>query len=516
MSAEYEEEYYNEEIEEYSDEHYQEILEEYRRRRLKETLIGPVISTVFHIGLILILAIFIVDKYKKEAPEIVVTMEQIEEVKIEEPPPVEEPIPEEVETTDVTEPVLTTIAIENVETNEAALEDVSDEAPSTDDDNQVEAISDVVVSPSAFASPSVFGGRSAAGRAGAVSKFGGSKVGQQSLLKALWWLAKVQNPDGSWGTDGQPAYTGLALLTFLAHGETQTSQSFGKTVKKAMEWLVNSPVETKKDHGYPHAIKTYAIAEAYAMTGVSILGEKMEECIEIIIDGIQDGGSYNYHYDKDESKKQDLSFAGWNYQALKAAYGAGCSNSELLSAIEKGVAWLKKHAASSDKGKGFPYAIKNGERKVIQNHTMRAVGCLCLQLFGEGATPEMTDELLSISTEDYQNLNWANPPKAALYGWYYATQAMFQAGGEKWKSWNKKFQKVLIDNQNPEGFWEYPGRRHGKGDELTTRVYATTLCALQLTVYYRYLPSTKVAIGNKEKKETKEKELIIELNFPHF
>ena len=34
-------------------------------------------------------------------------------------------------------------------------------------------------------------------------------------------------------------------------------------------------------------------------------------------------------------------------------------------------------------------------------------------------------------------------------------------------------------------------------NDLTAKVYATTLCALQLTVYYRYLPSTKGAIGDK-------------------
>ena len=81
----------------------------------------------------------------------------------------------------------------------------------------------MTVSPSAFASPDVFGGRSAAGRASAVSKFGGTSAGQNALKNALWWLAKVQNPDGSWGkmaTRYQRAWTSLALLTFLAHGET--------------------------------------------------------------------------------------------------------------------------------------------------------------------------------------------------------------------------------------------------------------------------------------------------------
>ncbi|MCM8532510.1 MAG: hypothetical protein NE330_15200, partial [Lentisphaeraceae bacterium] len=402
MSDEWIEEYDDEAYEEYddyalSDADILQIQEEYRKKRLIESLIGPVISTAFHVILIIILAIFITDKYKEEVPEITVVMEEVEEIKIEEPPPIEEPEPVVEETQDVTNPVLTTVAIENVDSNDAALEDTNDEAPSTEDDSTVEAVSDVTVSPSAFASPNVFGGRSAAGRASAVSKFGGSQVGQDSLLKALWWLAKVQNPDGSWGSTRQESFTGLALLTFLAYGETQLSKNFGKTVKKAMEWLAKSPPRPKDV--YAHAIKTYALAEAYAMTGVYMLEDAMNTNIRFVIDGMQKGGSYHYGYNLDESEKQDLSVAGWNYQALKAAYGAGCEEVGLNDAIYRGIDWLKARAAESETGNGFPY---NGAKGPVKKgkHTMRAVGVLCLQLFGEGADKAMTDEIKKIAEDD--------------------------------------------------------------------------------------------------------------------
>ena len=354
------EEYYDEEDLNHDELYNEDILaiqEEYRKRRLIESLVGPVISTIFHIGLIIILAILITDQYKNEATEIVVQMEEIEEVKIEEPPPVEEPIEEVIEETDVTNPVLTTVALENVETNDAALEDVSDEAPSTDDDSAVEAVSDVTVSPSAFASPSVFGGRGAAGRASAVSKFGGTRLGQDKLLKALYWLKKVQNPNGSWAkkVGNMQAMTGLALLTFLAHGETQTSKEFGTTVRKAMEWLSNDPMNKTHGRGYGHAIKAYALAEAYTMTGVSMLEDAMNSAIRIVIDGQQAGGCFTYMYDTKENKKQDLSVAGWNFQALKAAYGAGCEEEGLMDAINKSIEWLKRQAGGDEYGKGFPY-----------------------------------------------------------------------------------------------------------------------------------------------------------------
>ena len=498
-------EYTEEYTEEYglSEEDIAYIQEEYRRRRLIESLVGPVISTLFHIALIIILAVLITDTYKEDVPEIEVKMEQVEEVQIEEPPPIEEPVPEEVEETTTTDPVLTTVAIENVETDDAALEDVNDDAPSTDDDSTVEAVSDITVSPSAFASPTVFGGRSSAGRASATSKFGGSLVGQEKLLKALYWLKKVQSPNGSWGKSNQQAMTGLALLTFLAYGETPSSKEFGTTVRKAMEWISNDKPNKNQGRGYGHAIKTYAIAEAYAMTGVSILEDAMNKCIRLVIDGQQKSGCFTYNYNLNENEKQDLSVAGWNYQALKAAYGAGCEEKGLTNAIFKSVVWLKKHGGGNDEGNGFPYNTVSNP--VGKKHTMRAVGVLCLQLYGEGKTPEIKDEIKKIAEFDYTKLSWAQAPKESLYGWYYATQAMFQHGGNYWKAWNKKFQVEVGNNQHPEGFWEYPGNWHGETKDATTdRVYATTLCALMLTVYYRYLPSTKGALGNKAAKQKKE------------
>ena len=59
------------------------------------------------------------------------------------------------------------------------------------------------------------------------------------------------------------------------------------------------------------------------MTGVDAIAPQMSKCIEFLIDAQQEGGSYDYHYKKGDSR-QDLSLAGWHYQAMKAAYGAGC------------------------------------------------------------------------------------------------------------------------------------------------------------------------------------------------
>ena len=495
-----------------------EIQEDYRKKRLIESLVGPLVSTFFHSVLIVILAIMITDKFKETLSEIEVQIQEVEEVKIEEPPQVEEPEPEEIETTDVNEPVLTTVKIENVETNDSSLEDVDDEMPQTDDDSNMETVSDVILSPSAFASPTLFGGRTAAGRASAVSAFGGSKVGQKSLNKALWWLQKVQNADGSWGEHQKEAMTGLAVLTFLAHGETTTSKDFGKTVQMGIQWLCNvvnsnkGQVLGRKNNGgagftgrsvYSHGLVAYALSEATAMIGASEIEAAMNLAIEVIVNGQHPNGGFWYSYKTDGAT--NLSNASYNYQAMKAAYAAGSTVSGLKKGIDKAIDHLK----SSAKENVFYYRSNQHNPR---GPSMRAVGVLCLQLLGApncNAAIRIGDYM---EKHDMSTLRWigetGNQPNAfPLYMWYYATQVMFQRGGSSWEAWRPKFEKLLVSNQHSEGYWESPSAfeadRYGMPG-IDKKVYSTTHCALMLTVYYRYLPSFNLPKQNVEKKEKKD------------
>ncbi|RMD80940.1 MAG: hypothetical protein D6820_05940, partial [Lentisphaerae bacterium] len=73
-------------------------------------------------------------------------------------------------------------------------------------------------------------------------------------------------------------------------------------------------------------------------------------------------------------------------------------------------------------------------------------------------------------------------------------QAVFNAQAHglfkgTWKEWNETFQKVLIRAQNPEGYWETNGHLHIGTPDTPGRILATCLAALQLEVYYRYLPT---------------------------
>ena len=501
-------EYADEEYDEYQEEQMgglseaelMTIQEDYRRQKLKENIIGPLISTAVHVILLLLCAVFFQGEVVKKNETVEITPVQ-EEVPKEEPPPpppppeIPPPEPQEVVSHD---PQVTSDAVPDAADLVGAIDDVSDEPPSTDDNAETDLVNDVKPSASNIVSSKMFGGRSSAGRAGAMKTYGAGVAGQQALMKALNWLAKVQNPDGTWGEGHPEAMTSLAILTFLAHDETPKSKNFGTNVSKGIaklaEWgkAENFPIGTSKSRNvYEHALVAYALSEAYAMTGNYAVQEAMDNTIEFICKNQHPNGGYHYGYRNDGPS--NFSNASWNWQALKAAKAAGCQVEQLYETIEKSIAHMKKFATPT----GFYYKTDVGGKR---DPSMRAVGVLCMQLLGEHDDP-ITERLGGLMVKhDMSLLTWTDhggvskPAGFFLYWMYYATQVMFQRGGNDWKNWNNKFQTLLKKNQNPEGYWDSPAAvsetNRANMKDIDNKVYSTALCALQLTVYYRYLHSS--------------------------
>lgn len=116
------------------------------------------------------------------------------------------------------------------------------------------------------------------------------ETAEPAVLKSLKWLQQVQiksGPEkGGWRQLGEKGkantgMTGLALLTFLAHGETMTSAEYGTTVADGLKFLLQHQdsegvFQPAGSHtGYGHAMATYAVAEAYSLTGNVLLEEPL-------------------------------------------------------------------------------------------------------------------------------------------------------------------------------------------------------------------------------------------------
>jgi len=332
----------------------------------------------------------------------------------------------------------------------------------------------------------------ASGRDQAVGKYGGSPEGQRAVLRALAWLAEVQQPNGSWKGPNDVACTGMALLVFLAHGETPLSETYGDTVRTSIIWLSTAMKNTPENgncggRAYSHGIATYALAEAYGMTRIPMLRTAMDKGLARIIGGQQAGGGFDYNYrGAGDGGRWDLSVGGWQYQALKAGYMSGSQTPGLEAAITKSVSFIKNEAYANKK---FGYASPGS------GGNMTGVGTVALQLMGERDSAQVRSALDTIGMERlalYRNIkdrtDWTVNGGKSLYGWYYDTQAMFNLQGKEWRQWQKVFEPVLVKYQHPKGYWAADG--HGFNDKDDAgRILSTCWATLQLEVYYRYLPT---------------------------
>ena len=142
-----------------------------------------------------------------------------------------------------------------------------------------------------------------------------------------------------------------------------------------------------------------------------------------------------------------------------------------------------------------------------------------MQLLGRGSEPEALNALDVMRdwkpSYDPDGLSAKKPGGSPQYYCYYATQCKYQAGMKAgalkndevtWQQWNLAMKKLypgaIIDL--PEKVADYTGKEHKQGyyenkDAHTSRPYMDTcLTALQLMVYYRYLPTTSVKAGADE------------------
>jgi len=474
-------------------------------KNVAEWMAGPTGSIIIHVALILG-AIFLVDlTIKEKDQEIEVKVIEMDEQQLDELLEDLEP-PEEIPEIEQVTPPDVDMEMQPPEIEDFAAAPVMDTV--TELDIASDAISPIIMKNLA---PGAMSNRSGAGRRAAIGAYGGKwgEYAEAAVLRALEWLRINQNKDGSWGTHDKEAMAGLGILTFLAHGETTASEKYGQTVERAIRYLVKRQNEKGEFDKigttagtYTQAICVYAISEAYGMTRIPSLKSVMEKGVQVLIDGQQSGGGYDYKFQK--GKRRDTSLAGWCCQAMKAAYIGGAENAKLHEAMDKAIVDMK----SVQKEDGSFYYSHVGSSHSTDSIT--GVAVLSMQLLGYGKDSEAKKGLSALSGT---KCNWKNPPEWPMYAWYYISQAKFHQGGAHWTSWNNQFAPQFIRNQNKDGSWTSAGvaMKKGKsGREDMHPVYATTLAALTLQVYYRFLPTYK-PIETKQIDQTSDDDVKIEI-----
>ena len=547
---------------------------------IRQHISGPLISIAAHIVILVLLAIFVVSEEAvvEEAAEVVVEMKEME---VEPPPPPEPPDPQEQPLQEYVEdpvfhdvpadaptptPSLSTdnappsqSTAQSVETSTAG--DISELFP----DNSVPVVQ---TNNSALKLTGAYKARSGEGRKAALKAGGGGDNTERAVIRALDWLVKVQNDDGSWG-DWQDDYnqkvqlTCLALLAMLAHGETTQSERYGDALQKGLMLVLswangvgerrgtgwgrheagvneNNDVQYKGNDWYAMSRIAIVLAEGYAITRIPALEEGMNRVVTRLINEMNPSGGFGWHWDKRLEKNIDqFSLDGGSrmYNALYSAYNAGCEVSgtdyngktvTIEDAIDRAISAISKYHANA-KG-GFSYGKQNEKNTLAAGFDATGAGTLYLFLMGYNgnAAQKGYEWLLRHRPNGKENselkMDWNNlPSQTSALGWYYMTQALFQASGgqgAEWRKWNRQMTTTLIKEQNKDGYWECPADKYkqwevvkerqkngrikeikrqkqynesklGGFTEHNSRLWATVYFTLTLEVYYRYLPTFK-------------------------
>ena len=318
---------------------------------------------------------------------------------------------------------------------------------------------------------------------------GGTEACEEAVVKALDYLQKTQNPDGSWDQTHPVAMTGFALLAYLGHCETPKSEKYGDTVLKAITYLVNNGLQNKgrltnKPEAsiqwvYDHGIASYALCEAYTFCSkldieVPDLEKVTKKAIEMIIDGQTEQGGWVYRFGKSGGGDNSVGF--WQIQAMKAAKHTGIfSDSKFSKPSKLALKWLS--SVQSPEG---AIGYRNDPNR---SPYLTGGGVLAFQIWGEGNSKEARKGIDYI--DKHSQFVWGNA-SANLYYHYYNIQAMLNHGGKEWDKYNKMVRDALVKAQNPDGSWTQNVGSHGP---INTHM-ATCLATLSLEAYYRFLPGS--------------------------
>lgn len=330
---------------------------------------------------------------------------------------------------------------------------------------------------------------------------GGTPAIEDAVVKALQYLKKTQQADGSW--PGGTAYTGFALLAYLGHGETPASAEFGDSGLRAITYLVKLgmkqggklALDTKPKHWpYEQAIATYALAESAAVCtqlklNVPNLREITQKAGQFVIDNQNTSGGWDYNYSEHNARGGDLSITVWHMLALKACTNTGLEFRNLQQAVAKALEYGEKLQVPSG---GFGYSGPGSANP--DYYTLTGAGMLTQQIWDRGSRASVRSGAVYIAKQSRFEYNTSF---ADLYGHFFESQAMLNRGGEQWRRYSAMTLDQLLANQNPDGSWKVPGG--GKTLRAVAPMYVqnahfrTCLCTLMLEVYYHYLPTVRPA-----------------------
>lgn len=298
---------------------------------------------------------------------------------------------------------------------------------------------------------------------------------RQAIDRGLAYLAQVQAEDGSYGAQRygrNVGITALAGLAFMADGHLPGRGRYGENVERALEFVLSQATESgliaaDTSHGpmYGHGFATLFLGEVYGQTHDPRVREVLLKAVRLIVNTQNDEGGWRYHPVPVDA---DISVTICQVHALRSARNAGLSVPR--QTIDRAIEYVR--ACQNPGDGGFRYMLNTGGSAFPRS----AAGVATLYYAGvyEG---EEIDRALDYLQDSRDRIRYQSGSHY-FYGHYYASQAMFLAGGDHWRQWFPEIRDELVTSQNEDGSWS-----SNHGDD-----YATAMCILAMQKPNRLLP----------------------------
>lgn len=298
---------------------------------------------------------------------------------------------------------------------------------------------------------------------------------RRAVEKGLAYLASIQQDDGSFGETRYGAHVGitsLACLAFMADGHMPGRGPYGDVVNKGLDFVLDNVSESgliaaSTSHGpmYGHGFATLFLGEIYGMTGDPRCREALLKAVRLIVNTQNPEGGWRY---QPVPVDADVSVTICQVMALRSARNAGLSVPK--TTIDRAVSYVRRCQNPSDGG--FRYTLSGGGSMFPRS----AAGVATL--FYAGIYEDEAIERGLEYVHESGSQGGFGQGSHFFYGHYYASQAMFLAGGEDWAKWFPRVREMVVKAQNADGSWQ---ANHGNS-------YGTAMSLLVIQVPNRLLP----------------------------
>lgn len=342
---------------------------------------------------------------------------------------------------------------------------------------------------------------------------------EKALARGLQWLAENQTGGGNWESNDL-GLVSTGMLAFAASGHLPGRGQYGDNVQRALNYILrnaDAPAKSRRNPNRPadqivgllniaearrgmynHGLSTFALGQMYGMTGDPKVEKVLERALYVIQQTQCKDGGWDY-IAKSQEQGHDLSLAVMQSLALRSAMDSGLDVQE--DRVRLAIQSVREHftrqdgrRASTDQEREeedrlqpdgrFTYTRGGGNATTA----MAAAGVVCLQEFGQYDDWRIQKNIKIILEEinklNVESLKQGKRAPFDAYTLWYVAQALYQVGGDTWKTGYPKLRDAVVASQMENGMWSAQGQVGGRPGEL----YQTAVCCFVLAIPNRYLP----------------------------